>query len=201
MRARPGPVPPVAGKGLECLDHVAVCLREPIGLRERARPRDLVQHLALARAGHLDCVEVLRDFVVAPGEQLQPLDRIVDLLAEILLLVHRPGGRDGLGGHCIPTSVRRRFRFRVRTAGDPCRRPFVVGESHVAVTVSAFRADPYAPVAAVFAASADGSTPSGVMWSTTFGSALLSCSAASSTLTPASSAMRCRFSGSAACLT
>ena len=82
-----------------CLDHVAMCLGEQIRARERLGSRDLVHHLALARARHLDRVEVLRDLVVVPREQLQPLDRVVDLLEDVFLLRLRPGGHVRVAGH------------------------------------------------------------------------------------------------------
>ena len=60
----------VPGERLERLDHVPVRLREQIRASQRLRARDLVHHLALARAGDLDRVEVLRDLVLVAREQL-----------------------------------------------------------------------------------------------------------------------------------
>jgi hypothetical protein len=76
-----------------------VCLREEIRARERTCPRDLVHHLALARARHLDRVEVLGDLVVVARQQLQPLDGIVDLLEQLLLPGLRLSGHGSLVRH------------------------------------------------------------------------------------------------------
>ena len=98
MSARPRFVPAVARQRLEGLDHVAVRLRKAVRLRQRTGARDLVQHLALARARHLERVEVLGDLRVAFREQLQPLDRVVDLLAKLFLRLPRLGGYGTVGG-------------------------------------------------------------------------------------------------------
>jgi hypothetical protein len=108
---------------LERLDHVAVRLRKGVRPRERTGPRDLVHHLALARARDFDRVEVLSDLVVVAREQLQPLDGVVDLLEELALLRLR-GSREGsfppVQGRQESPTVRRRLTLRAsRPPGRP----------------------------------------------------------------------------------
>jgi hypothetical protein len=75
------------GQGLERFERVPVRPGKQVGTSERTgRPRDLLGHLALARTRHLDGIEVLGDLVVVSRPQLQPLDRVVYLLEELLRL-------------------------------------------------------------------------------------------------------------------
>ena len=68
-------------------------------LGERLRARDLGQHLPLARARHVERVEIGLDLGVAAREQLQLLDRVVDCIVE----GSETGGRIGHRAATIST--------------------------------------------------------------------------------------------------
>ena len=77
------PVVAVPAEALERDEHAAVIRLEALGPRERCRPRQLAQHLAVARAAHVDLVEERGDRLVVAAEQLEALERAVVLLLEV----------------------------------------------------------------------------------------------------------------------
>jgi hypothetical protein len=76
------PVPPQA---LERRHRAPVVGVEAIGPFEGRRARELPQHLALARPADVELVEEGRDRSVVASEQLEPLERVVVELRELLL--------------------------------------------------------------------------------------------------------------------
>ena len=75
-------MPPQA---LERRDDAPVIGLEPIRSLERHRTRELPEHLALARPTHVELVEEGGDRRVVASQQLEPLERVVVELRELLL--------------------------------------------------------------------------------------------------------------------
>jgi hypothetical protein len=77
--------------------------REPLRMGERPCPRDLPEHLPLARALHLEGVEVARQLVFVPRQELHLLDGVVDLLGEFVGRRRGRGGQVALDAHARPS--------------------------------------------------------------------------------------------------
>jgi hypothetical protein len=76
-------------------DGAAVQLVEPLRVGECADASQLAEHLALARPADMELVQVLRDRLVVSGEQLEPLEWVVDRIPFGLLDRH-----DSILGQC-----------------------------------------------------------------------------------------------------
>jgi hypothetical protein len=66
----------VPSQALERSDRLAVVGAEPLGPRQRTRPRQLAEQLALPRAPEVDLVEERRDRVVVVAQEPEPLERV-----------------------------------------------------------------------------------------------------------------------------
>jgi len=84
IAARRRSVVAVPAQALERDEHAAVIRVEALGARERRRPRELAQHLAVTRPADVDLVEKGRDRLVVSAEQLEALERAVVGLLELL---------------------------------------------------------------------------------------------------------------------
>ena len=82
--SRPRAVVAMSTQALECDDSAPMVGFEAIRLCQRARPRHLAEHHPLARAPDVDLVEERGDGGVVLAEELQPLERAVVLLVEVL---------------------------------------------------------------------------------------------------------------------
>ena len=80
-------VEPVPVEALERLDQPPVVVVEPLGSRDDRRPCELGEELPLPRRVDVERVEEGRDRVVIPGEQSQPLERVVVRLRETACVV------------------------------------------------------------------------------------------------------------------
>jgi hypothetical protein len=80
----------VPAQALEPDEDASVVVLELLGTRQRRRPRELAQHLAVAWTADVDLVEERGDRRVVFPEQLEPLERVVVELVELLL--RRRGG-------------------------------------------------------------------------------------------------------------
>jgi hypothetical protein len=73
----------VSAEALEADEHPALVGLQPVGTRERRPPGELREHLPLARAPDLHLVEEGCDGRVIPGQELEPLERVVVQLLEL----------------------------------------------------------------------------------------------------------------------
>ena len=123
MRSGARSVMAVATEALECDERLPVIRLEALGPGERGGSCELSQHLPVARPSNVDLVEKRGDRCVVSAEELEPLERVVVELPQLLRRQLVAVGRGGiLHGSAIVTTPGARFtRGRMSAAVETMR--------------------------------------------------------------------------------